>query len=82
MTSAPAHAMHELNKTGDTLTTWNPSNAAEVAGVKAKFDEIIRQGYMAYKADVTGQQTPGTTQLKEFDPEAERIIIVKPLMGG
>jgi hypothetical protein len=82
MTASPAHAMHELNKTGDTLTTWNPSNAAEVAKVREKFDEIIRQGHMAYRADVTGKQTPGTTQLKVFDPEAERIIVVKPLMGG
>ena len=72
------HSLFILDETGHTTLTWKPEVKDSVAEVKSKFDDIIKQGWSAYA--VTASGTP--TQIKSFDPEADRIVMSAPLVGG
>jgi hypothetical protein len=76
----PAHLMHELNHEGDAQVAWDTDNREEVDVARDTFNRLKKKGYLAYRADSRGRQTG--TQLRDFDPEAERIVMVKPLVGG
>jgi hypothetical protein len=75
-----AHLMHELNHEGDAQVAWDTDNREEVDVARDTFNRLKKKGYLAYRADTRGRQTG--SQLREFDPEAERIVLVKPLVGG
>jgi hypothetical protein len=67
-----------LNHTGDTTLEWDVKKPASVEVVKAQFDEIIRQGYMAFRVD-----SPSSGEvIRSFDPAAKEIIMTAPLVGG
>jgi hypothetical protein len=69
-----------LDATGDTRHMWDKSNEDEVAGARALFEDMTGRGYLAYRAE--GKRGTKGTVIREFDPDAERIILVKPLVGG
>jgi hypothetical protein len=75
-----AGTMHELNQQGDTKIVWDSDKPDEVAIAKAAFDAAKKKGMLAYSAE--GKKGERGTQIREFDPDAERIILVKPLQGG
>lgn len=64
-------AIRFLSKNGDDETLWNDKDSAKIA--KEVFDGYISKGYAAF--DKTGL-------IKKFNPDAETIIISKPLVGG
>lgn len=72
--------MHTLDRTGDTRVMWDKGNADEVAAARRQFEDLTGKGYLAYKAE--GKDGHQGTQIRKFDPEAERIILVKQLVGG
>lgn len=72
--------LHTLDKTGDTRVMWDKDNADEVAAAKKTFDDLKKKGYMAYKAE--GKDGRKGEQIREFDKDAERIILVRQLVGG
>jgi hypothetical protein len=72
--------MHELDKSGDTRVMWDRGNEDEVAAARAQFEALTGRGYLAYKAE--GKDGHQGKQIRRFDPEAERIILVKQLVGG
>lgn len=72
--------MSTLDKTGDTRVMWDSRNPAEVKAAKAQFDTLKKEGYIAYKA--VGKEGTQGEVIREFDPKAERIILVKQLVGG
>lgn len=72
--------MHTLDRTGDTRVMWDKDNADEVSAAEAQFGALKKKGYLAYKAE--GKDGHQGTQLRKFDPSAERIILVKQLVGG
>lgn len=69
---------------GDSKLRWDSSSAAEVAAAKAHFETMTKprsqggHGYLAYKKTGKGQRE----QIRTFDPEAERIVLVAPQAGG
>lgn len=69
-----------LDRSGDTRVMWDRKNKAEVAAARAQFDALRKDGYLAYKAK--GKDGHQGEQIREFDPKAERIILVRPLVGG
>lgn len=71
------HSLFILDETGHTTLTWEPGTDS-VKVTKAKFNEVIKQGWTAYA--VTKENVP--TQIKSFDPEADRIVMSAPLVGG
>lgn len=70
--------LHRLDETGDTITSWRRSDDFEIAAAKSAFDSLRGEGFMAYRLDGDG----GGTILKDFDAEAERIVMAPPLVGG
>jgi hypothetical protein len=72
--------MHELNHEGDTKIVWDAENPDEVAIAKKAFDTARKKGMLAYSAQ--GAKGERGAQIREFDPDAERIILVAALQGG
>ena len=68
-----------LDHTGDTKLVWDRRNAPEVEAARATFDALKRQGYLAYSVSKAGDRNE---VLREFDPDAEAIILSPPLAGG
>lgn len=72
--------MHELDQTGDQRVMWDRTSKDEVDAARATFDSLLKKGYLAYRAE--GKKGVQGEQIRRFDPDAERIILVKPLAGG
>lgn len=69
-----------LDKTGDSEVKWNPGDATSAKEAAIRFKEMTDQkGYLAFKADKDGN---GTAPLKQFDPEAEEILMLPRMVGG
>jgi hypothetical protein len=72
--------MHVLDREGDTKIIWNPDNEDEVANARRTFDELRRKGFTAYRVDdTTGKRNE---VLREFDPDAEKLILRPAMVGG
>lgn len=72
--------MHELDRSGDVRAMWDRGNADEVASARRQFQDLAKKGYVAYRAE--GKNGERGEVIREFDPDAERIILVKALVGG
>lgn len=68
-----------LDGSGDSRFMWSKDNPDEVKAAKSTFKKLKDKGYLAYK--VKGDGTKGEV-LREFDPEAEKIIMAPQLVGG
>lgn len=73
------HVMAVLGRQGDVRVMWNPDNAAEVAAAKKTFDDLKRAGHLAFAVTTKGEKG---AQIREFDPDAEKIIMAPPMRGG
>lgn len=68
-----------LDHTGHSTYEW--ATEQEANDVAAKFAEIIASNYGIAYAPV--KETPGKfEQIREFDPNAEEILVRGPLVGG
>lgn len=73
--------MAELDESGDTKVIWDTENEAEVAAAREMFERLVTDGnFAAFKAE--GKDGHKGKQIRKFDPEAERIILVPPMVGG
>lgn len=74
--------MHELavmDRTGDTKTIWNPENEDEVDNAREVFKRLRKKSYLIYRVNKIGNKGE---QMHEFDPTAEKMIAVPPVVGG
>ena len=71
--------LHILDRTGDTRIEWNPANDAEVKMAKAAFKTAKDKKMLIYKVGADGSKGE---LLREFDPNAERIIAAPQTVGG
>jgi hypothetical protein len=69
-----------LDRLGDTKVMWDKNDPNEVAAAKATFDSLKAKGFLAYS--VKGKKGDKGEVIKQFDPEAERLIMSPPLVGG
>jgi hypothetical protein len=67
-----------LNQSGDTTLEWDVKDPISVEAVEKEFNQIIKEGYMAFKVD---SPTEGEL-IRNFDPTAEEIIMTAPMVGG
>jgi hypothetical protein len=74
------HWMAIMDETGDTKIMWSRDNEDEVAVARRTFDDMKKKGYTAFR--VTGKDGVAGEQMRDFDPNAERIIFTKPQAGG
>ena len=72
--------MAALDATGDTKTIWDRTKPDEVEAARATFNTLKRKGYTGYR--VKGSEGAKGEIMREFDPEAERMIMVPPMVGG
>lgn len=72
--------MSTLGKTGDVRHTWDKNSEDEAAAARTLFEDLTGKGYLAYKAK--GRRGTQGELIREFDPAAERIILVRPPVGG
>jgi hypothetical protein len=80
--SEPRPQRHELciqDRTGDMKIHWDSAKAEEVATAKQSFDTWKKKGYAAYKMTARGDKGE---LIQTFDPEAEKIILAPPMVGG
>ena len=68
-----------LGTKGDTKVIWDSENEDEVEAAEEQFDSLIEKGFLAFKVKKDGKKG---TQIKKFDPEAGKIILTPPVVGG
>ncbi len=68
-----------LGPSGDTRVAWDPTDVDEIADVRRRFDEIIREGYLVFELD---EHTKEGTQVRTFDPSVRELRAFRPLAGG
>jgi hypothetical protein len=68
-----------LDASGDTKLVWDPSKAPEVAAARQMFTDMKKKGYLAYKVDRKGDKGE---VLREFDEDAEKMIMAPQTVGG
>jgi hypothetical protein len=67
------------NDSGDTQIRWDKNNLVEVELARKNFDEHKAKRYLAYRLDSSGRKGE---LLRNFDPDAERIVMSPQLVGG
>lgn len=78
-TGREAHELIVLDHTGDTKIVWDSDRPVEVEEARATFDRLRKKGYMAYKVDKKGEKGE---VIREFDPDAEKLILAPQTVGG
>jgi hypothetical protein len=68
-----------LNGNEEEKYSWNPRSPVETRIAREKFEDCVRQGFIACKIVRKGK--PGI-QISEFDPEAEEIFVLGLADGG
>lgn len=71
--------MHVLDRTGDTRIEWNPNVPAEVEMARQAFEAAQAKRYLTYRTTRSGARGE---QIREFDPNAERIVCSPQTVGG
>lgn len=71
--------MRILSESGDDRIVWDKEDGYEAKEAKAKFSELLKKGYKAYSVDSKGQKN---RRIKEFDVDAEEILMVPPTAAG
>lgn len=69
-----------LNEEGDSRIEWNPENDEETNAAKEMFNKTIEiDGMRAYELGKDGKQGK---EIKKFNPNAAKIIMVPRIAGG
>ena len=76
---AGRHVLCILDRTGDTRLIWNPDDDVEVENARRTFTEMLAKGFRAFSVNKKGDKDK---QIREFDPEAEKMILTPALVGG
>ena len=73
------NVMKVLGRTGDTEVKWNPHTGEGLQSASRIFEEKINRGYLAF---VEGPNGEGSILIRNFDSQAESIILAPRLVGG
>jgi len=73
------NVMKILNANGDDRIVWDRDNGFEAMEAKKKFEDLLRKGYKAYSVGPDGKKG---RRIKEFDVDAEDIIMVPKTSKG
>jgi hypothetical protein len=78
------HVMNILDQTGHTTIGWDPDNEDEVEIAREAFDKARERGYHAFHVveDPKGGAGKKGERMTEFDPDAEKMILMPQLRGG
>ncbi len=59
---------------------WDVKNEIDVAAARKHFVELKAKGYLCYRVDPKSGDKGEV--VKEFDPKAEKLIMIPPMAGG
>jgi hypothetical protein len=68
-----------LDHTGDTKTVWDANNPDDVNAAREQFNALKKKGYIAYRVKKKGAKGE---IMRDFDPDAESMILSPPMAGG
>lgn len=72
--------MKVLGRKGDSRYEWDIQNPDEVEAARDIFDQrVSKDKWSAFRETKRGEKGE---RIKEFDPDAARIILVPPIQGG
>lgn len=69
-----------MDHSGDTKLMWDSENEDETENARRTFATMKAKGFMAYT--VKGKSGDKGEVIREFDPDAESIIMVPQMKGG
>jgi hypothetical protein len=72
--------MEIVDGTGDTKLIWDRANPDEVENARQTYDRLKKKRYQAFR--VVGEKGAKGESMAEFDPQAERMIMVPAMVGG
>lgn len=64
---------------GDLKVIWDKKKRDEVEAARNQFDAMIKKGYLAFSVKKDGEKGK---VVKEFDEDAEMLILSPRLQGG
>ena len=71
-----------LDSTGDTVVDWAPGDTDTEREAEVLFRSLVLgERRMAFARPV-GAPAEEAVQIRAFDPQAEEILIVRPIQGG
>lgn len=68
-----------LTEKGDERLVWDRDNGREAKQAKKKFLELLAKGYTAFSVD---RESEKNKKIKEFDIDAEEILMVPETVKG
>jgi hypothetical protein len=68
-----------MDGTGDTKHIWDPTKEDEVVVMKDLFKSLKKKGYAFFRVIKGGDKGE---HMRDFDPTAEKMIAVPPMVGG
>jgi hypothetical protein len=71
--------MRLMGTSGDTKIVWDSEQDDEVENARRTFNDLKRKGYAAFDVGAKGQKGE---RIQEFDPDAEKLIMVPAIAGG
>ena len=72
--------MQMMTGYGDLKKVWNAANQDEVEDARRSFNHLVKEKkYAAFKVGENGEKAE---QIREFDAEAGKMILVPPVRGG
>ena len=75
----PTGMMEIMGSHGDLKSTWDKDNPDEVRAAREQFERLTKRGHIAFR--VKGKGERGEI-MREFDANAEAIILSPPVSGG
>lgn len=68
-----------MSSKGHDTMTWNPELVETIEEPRTKFKEFSNRGWLSF---AVAPETKQPTQIFEFDPKADSIVMVAPVSGG
>lgn len=73
--------MRILDDSGHSVVEWNQEEEESVAYARRIFDAMREKGQLAF-ATPTGSTADHATLIRAFDPAAEIVTWIRPVVGG
>jgi hypothetical protein len=68
-----------MDHSGDKKEIWDPDNRDEVDAARETYNRLVKKGYLAFKVKRDAEKG---SQIHEFDPDAGKMILCPPVVGG
>ena len=70
-----------LGRSGHVVTKWDETLPETVNEAKVTFDDLLGEGFTAFQTIAEAPTRPAE-QIREFNPTAERIVMLPRFVGG